>query len=114
MIGRHYSRDNYNCAHFLVDWYRENSNIEIPIMTGFELSFTKWLIRNFTEILKPENGCLTVMVNSDYTNHVGVYNDRHVTHNYQSREGSHGSVVTTPLAVIRRRYQQVRFYKWSE
>ena len=43
-IGKSYSKPDYNCAHFVAQWYMENLNIEIPVVNEFNLSFVMWLM----------------------------------------------------------------------
>jgi len=110
IIGKHYNYDNYNCAHFVSDWYKEKLNIEIPITNQFDMSFVRWLRKNFTEIDKPINNCLVVMKDKKL-NHIGVYSDYGVYHNYQV-SNKHGSVQHWPLGVVKRNFKKVTYWKW--
>lgn len=111
MIGRHYRKDSYNCAHFVADWYREKLGIEIPTGNVWEMSFIIWLRRNFKQISKPTNNCLVVM-ECYGTRHIGVYADYGVYHNYRVGE-HHGSVVQWTLGQIKRNYHEVTYWLWS-
>jgi hypothetical protein len=112
MIGEHYDHVNYNCAHFVASWYEKHLGIIIPIVNEFELSFIRWMRKHFVKIEKPENGCLVKMsINKGI--HVGVYSDYGVYHNYMGGEAK-GSVVHWDMGVIKRNYNKVTFWKWSQ
>lgn len=111
MIGRHYRRDGYNCAHFVADYYREKLNIEIPVVNEFDLSFMRWMRHNFIKSEKPVEHCLVLMV-QDKQSHIGVYADAGVYHNYKPTVAL-GSVVHSQLGVIKRTYSQVSYWIWS-
>lgn len=111
MIGTHYDAKNFNCAHFVASWYRDNLNIEIPIIDEFELSFVRWMIRNFVKIDRPEQNCLVNMHNNDVS-HIGVYDNYGVIHNYKIGNAK-GSVVHWDLGVVMRNYKKVTFWQWS-
>jgi cell wall-associated NlpC family hydrolase len=112
MIGKHYSYEHYNCAHFFAEWYRQKLGIEIPVTDQFELSFILWLRRHFKQIDKPVEHCLVYMKQRNLT-HVGVYADNGVYHNFKPARAK-GSVVHWPLGVIQRNYEKVSFWQWSE
>jgi hypothetical protein len=112
MIGKHYSYDTYNCAHFFAEWYREKLGIEIPVHNQFELAFVMWLKRNFTQSEKPVENCLVSMKQRKLT-HVGVYADNGVYHNYKPAR-SKGAVVHWPLGVVKRNYDEVTYWVWSK
>lgn len=110
MIGKHYQRDTYNCAHFVADYYRERLGVVIPVVNEFDLSFMKWMRQHFGQVDKPDENCL-VLMQSDKVSHIGVYADRGVYHNYKPIKGK-GSVVHTTIAVIKRNYHKVSYWKW--
>lgn len=112
MIGIHYERDNYNCAHFFADWYREKLGIEIPVINEFSLSFMRWLRHNFTESKNPVDHCLVYMVENKSA-HVGVFYNHEVYHNYKPFRAK-GSVVKWPLGVVKRNYKEVSYWVWSQ
>lgn len=111
-IGKHYNYETYNCAHYVSEWYSEKLNIEIPTYNQFDISFVRWLRHNFTEVLKPTDNCIVVM-KDEKVNHIGIYCDYGVYHNYQVR-GSNGSVVHWPLGVVKRNYKKVTYWLWSK
>jgi len=110
VIGAHYHPNDFNCAHFVAQWYSEKLNIEIPIIDEFELSFLRWMRKHFIVIDKPEINCL-VHMQSDNTSHIGVYCDYGVYHNYKPTK-SKGSVVHWDIGVIIRNYKKVTYWKW--
>ena len=111
-IGRNYDPSDYNCAHFLADWYRDKLGIEIPTGSVWELSFAVWLRRHFTEIPEPVENCVVLMTTFGMR-HIGVYSRYGVYHNYRAGK-SHGSVVHWELGLVKRNYQQVSFWQWSK
>jgi hypothetical protein len=111
MIGKHYSVD-YNCAHFVSEWYKEKLNIEIPTEGQFEMAFIRWLRNNFKKIDKPVENCLVRMKNGK-ENHIGVYADYGVYHNHKP-QFSHGSVVHWTVGVTKRNYTEVSYWLWSQ
>lgn len=113
MIGKHYDRETYNCANLVAEWYKDNFGIEIPVDDAFDRRFAVWLMRHFTEIKKPEYGCVVVMVCPDYSRHIGVYVNGHVMHNYRNDPSKYGSVIETPLLLIKQNYLEVSYHKWS-
>lgn len=112
MIGKHYSI-NYNCAHFVSEWYKDKLNIEIPNTGHFELSFVRWLRDNFTQVDKPVENCMVRMVKNKVS-HIGVYADDGVYHNYKPVTVSNGAVVHWPLGVTQRNYDEVSYWLWSK
>lgn len=111
MIGRHYSRSGYNCAHFVADWY-ENLGIQIPREGVFELSFLVWMRKHFNRVNTPVDNCLVLMTIKG-ERHIGVYADYGVYHNYQVGN-KHGSVVHWDIGVIHRNYDEVTYWVWSQ
>ena len=112
MIGKHYSRDNYHCAHFLAEWYKEKLGIVVPIENEFEISFMRWMRQHFTQIETPVDNCLVYMYQHK-TVHVGVYCDYGVYHNYKPERVA-GSVVHWELGVIKRSFEKVSYWQWSK
>lgn len=110
MIGRHYRRNDYNCAHFVADYYREKLGVEIPVINEFDRSFIKWMRQHFTQVEKPVENCLVYMI-QDKQSHIGVYADHGVYHNYKPM-ASLGSVVHSQLGAIKRTYTQVSYWTW--
>lgn len=111
MIGRYYSAVDFNCAHFVADYYHRELGVYIPVVNEFSVSFLAWMRRNFIKIDKPVQHCL-VLMKSDGASHIGVYSDYKVLHNYKPAHG-HGSVISTELGCIKRNYNQVSFWQWS-
>lgn len=111
MIGKHYSI-NYNCAHFVAEWYREKLNIEIPVENEFELSFVRWLRNNFEQVNEPVENCM-VRMSKNKVSHIGVYADNGVYHNYKPATVSNGAVVHWPLGVTQRNYDEVTYWVWK-
>lgn len=113
MIGKNYRKHTYNCANFVSDWYLEKLNIKIPVVNEFDRSFLAWMRKHFEQVDKPNENDLVLMVNRDGSNHIGVYHDYGVIHNYKPTV-AHGSVCWNTLGSIRGNYTQVRFYRWSQ
>lgn len=112
-IGKEYKRNEYNCAHYVADWYRVRKRIEIPVISVFDRSFIVWLRKHFHPVVKPGNDDLVLMVNNDGSYHIGVYFDHGVFHNFEPEYGS-GSVCKWTMSSVKKYYKEVRFYKWSE
>lgn len=112
MIGTHYNEVSYNCAHFVASWYDKKLNIKIPVIDEFDLSFMRWMRKHFTQIDKPEDNCLVKMKITNGV-HIGVYSNNGVYHNYKIGNAK-GSVVHWDLGVIKRNYEKVTFWKWSQ
>ena len=112
MIGKHYSLNDYNCAHFVADWYRDKLNIEIPVTDEFGLSFLRWMRKHFVKVDKPVTNDLVYM-HSNNTAHIGVYADYGVYHNHKAGKAK-GSVVHWDIGVINRNYDKVTFWKWLQ
>ena len=110
-VGKHYS-DDYNCAHFVSEWYREKLNIVIPTNNQFELSFVRWLRHNFKQIDKPVENCL-VSMKKDKMSHVGVYADNGVYHNFKPGHRN-GAVVHWTVGVVKRNFEKVTYWVWSK
>lgn len=115
MIGRHYVKDTYNCAHFVADWYREKLNVDVPTDNVFDRRFVIWLRKHFDQVDgSPMDHDLALMVNTDGTYHIGVYYENGVLHNFQRNINSNGSVCKWTLGTVMTYYNQVRFYRWSQ
>ncbi len=112
LIGKRYDKYNYNCAHYVADWYRVKLNIEIPVMNEFDRSFLVWMRRNFTTIIQPTDHCLVLMVEPSGDYHIGVYYKRDVYHNYKPPNKA-GSVIKSKLNTVESQYQKVSFHQWS-
>ncbi len=112
MIGKHYSLEHYNCAHFVADYYRDKLNIDIPVTDEFGLSFLRWMRKHFKETNKPNDHDLVYMKTNNST-HIGVYCGYGVYHNYKVGN-SKGSVVHWTLGAIQRNYGKVTFWQWSQ
>ena len=112
-IGEHYSRENYNCAGFVAKWYKEKLNIEIPIVNEFGLSFMLWMKRNFVQVDKPVENCLIRMTTPTGENHIGVWHDHGVIHNFK-HVGRHGAVCKWKLLSVKVYYREVSYWVWSE
>lgn len=110
---KHYDLNNYNCAHFVADWYRDNLGIEIPVVNEFGLSFVMWLKRHFEIIKRPEQNCLVVMTNRDNSLHIGVFHDHMVHHNFKPATGK-GSTCAWPLTSVKNEYVKVVYARWLQ
>ena len=113
LIGKHYKKQSYNCAHFVSQWYKERLDIEIPVLNEFSRSFVIWLRKHFEPIPLPEDNCLVLMVNADGSYHIGVYYDLGVHHNFKPSIG-HGAVCKWALSAVNTYYTKVSFHKWSQ
>ena len=113
MIGKHYVKHGYNCANFVADWYSERLNVNIPVINEFDRSFLVWMRKNFTDIPAPEDHCLVLMTNPTGGNHIGVYYDYGVYHNFKPNVGL-GSVCKWTLGSINTYYPKVSFHKWLQ
>lgn len=113
MIGKHYKRSGYNCANLVADWYEQYLGVNIPVINEFDRSFMVWMRRNFTPINSPEDHCLVLMTEPNGGQHIGVYHDYGVTHNFKPNNG-HGSVCKWTLGSIHAYYPKVSFHKWSQ
>lgn len=114
MIGSHYRKNSYNCAHFVSDWYLKNKGIKIPVVNEFGISFMIWMRRNFKEVTKPSHASLVFMTLHDNKTHIGVYDDGYVIHNYKASTTTNGSVVKMTTGQIKREYKKVSFWQWSQ
>jgi hypothetical protein len=112
MIGKHYNYHEYNCAHFVAEWYKTKLGITIPTDGVFELSFAKWLRQNFTQIQAPVENALVLMNDVRFA-HIGIYHNNCVRHNWKPARGK-GSVVQTPLGIVQRNYKKVTYWQWSK
>lgn len=112
-IGRKYDKREYNCAHFVSDWYRDNLNIIIPVENEFSLSFVVWMRRNFEPVKIPQDSDLVLMTTNDGSYHVGVWHKSGVVHNC-GINNKHGSVIKSTLGTIRSNYVKVSFHRWSK
>lgn len=111
MIGTHYNYTQYNCAHFVADYYRDKLDIQIPVSNVFGLGFVRWLRHRFTQSDKPAEHAIVRMTKNGES-HVGVYADYGVYHNYKPFRGT-GAVVHWDLGVIRRHYDNVEFWTYG-
>jgi len=111
VIGRHYDRERYNCAHFVADWYAEKLGIKLEVVNEFDMSFVRWMRTHFDKVNRPSENCL-VRMQHGRSAHIGVYADNGVYHNLQSGN-TNGSVVHWTLGMITRNYTKVTFWKWS-
>jgi hypothetical protein len=112
MKRAHYDYHNYNCAHFVASWYSEKLGIEIPTSNQFELAFVRWMRMHFVQVDKPIDNCL-VRMNSRDLSHIGVYCDYGVYHNYK-RGKAKGAVVHWDLGVVKRNFDIVSYWIWSQ
>lgn len=112
MIGKHYSETDYHCAHFLAEWYKEKLGIDVPIIDEFDLSFLRWMRKHFTQVKLPVENCLVKMDKTGLI-HVGVYADYGVYHNYKSGKAN-GAVVHWDTGVVKRNYEKVTYWIWSQ
>lgn len=110
-IGRHYDIEKYHCANLVSDWYYDNYKIIIPVETAYDISFTRWMRKNFKPINKPINGCI-VRAKLNRDTHVGIYISNGVLHNFKPFYGK-GSVVHWDMGVMYRFYDKLEFFEWS-
>jgi hypothetical protein len=108
----HYNYEHYNCAHFVATWYAEKLGIEMPVTNQFELSFVRWMRNHFIRIDTPVENCLVYM-KSHGTSHVGVFSDYGVFHNLKCGNAK-GAVVHWDLGVVKRNYEKVSYWLWSQ
>ena len=110
MIGRHYDHDEYNCAHFVADWYRQKFNIDFPTGDTFSRGFALWIRRHFEPLNSPEQNCLVVAEQTDGSLHVGVYDNYNVLHNYKAGDRK-GGVCRWSLGSMKRTYKKITFWR---
>ncbi len=112
-IGTEYNKQNYNCAHYVADWYKEKLKIEIPVDDVFDRRFVVWMRSNFEQVAQPSDHSLVLMVNHDDTYHIGVYYNFRIYHNFKPAIGN-GSVCNWTMGAVQAYFKQVRFYQWSQ
>lgn len=113
LIGKHYKKNGYNCANLVAEWYAKHLGVNIPVIDEFDRSFMVWMRKNFTRIDSPEDHCLVLMTNPTGGNHIGVYYDYGVTHNFKPNTG-HGSVCKWTIGSVQSYYPKVSFHKWLQ
>lgn len=108
-----YSKSIYNCAHYAVEEHNKmhGTSIEIEEGDAWQVSFIRFMRKQFKPIDKPKEGCLVVMKTVDDSFHVGIYKDFAVHHNYNF--GSSGCVIISDMGSIRAEFKRVRFYAIS-
>ncbi len=113
MIGKEYSERDYNCAHFVAEYYKKNFDIDVPTGEVFSREFVIWMRKHFQPIQTPCEHALVLMVNYDGTYHVGVYCNFMVKHNFKPVRGN-GSVCAWTMSAVNKYYKEVRFYQWLQ
>ncbi|AUR97520.1 hypothetical protein NVP1240O_20 [Vibrio phage 1.240.O._10N.261.52.F8] len=110
-----YHRERFNCAHYAVGRINEIYGANITIEDGqeWQSSFLPYMRKHFKPIKTPIDNCLVVMTNSSGGLHLGIYDRRHVAHNYSERTGG-GSVIMSDMGTIRALYKRVRFYAYNK
>lgn len=115
MIGKHYIKGKYDCAHFVAEWYREKLNITVPTDDVGGFSFVSWIRRHFSPVNdRPRENDLVIMTNIDGSFHIGVYSGRYVIHNYAGGDSEKGSSCKWKLSAIYSYYAKVRIMRWSK
>lgn len=110
LFHRKYDRNNYNCAHFVVEVWRLLADQDIePILSGFLLPPKQRKValgkrRQFKPIQKPESPCLVAMHRPKSAPHVGMYWKGKVLHIHEN------GVEYMPVDVASRAFKTVRFY----
>lgn len=114
MIGKHYVKNEYNCASFVAEWYREHLDVDLPVSDGFEFTrrFVVWMRKHFTEITQPVPHCLVLMETMMGEYHVGIWYDYSIWHNAKP-DNAHGAVCRWTLNAVKTNYMRVSFYQWS-
>lgn len=113
LIGKHYNKKEYNCAHYVAEWYKERLDVSIVVENEFERSFLMWMRRHFADVKKPEDHCLVMMKQLDGSYHIGVYHNYRVHHNFKP-VGGKGAVCSWTLGSIKSYYTEVSYHKWSK
>ena len=110
-----YNKEKFNCAHYAIGRINDTYNANIRIEEGAEwqASFLPFMRQYFTPIKKPVDDCLVVMTQGDGSLHLGIYEHRHVSHNYNPNSGA-GSVIMSDMGTIRALYKRVRFYAYNK
>ncbi|AUR89691.1 hypothetical protein NVP1131O_22 [Vibrio phage 1.131.O._10N.222.49.A8] len=110
-----YNKERFNCAHYAIGRINDTYNAGIKIEEGAEwqASFLPFMRQYFKPIKNPVDNCLVVMTQNDGSLHLGIYDRRHVAHNYNPQQGA-GSVIMSDMGTIRALYKRVRFYAYDK
>lgn len=112
-IGTPYDEKNYNCAHYVIDWYKSKNKIVTAPTNVYSRAFVVSLFRQFTEVCTPIDDDLVVMYYPDRRVHIGVYSGGFIYHNYKP-ELSLGSVVKWTPGVTKRVFPEIRYGRLNE
>jgi hypothetical protein len=107
---RKYDKNNYNCAHFVVEVYKHLTGRDITAeMQGFlfpigEREASLSLRRTFKETAKPIETSIVLFQGRRVAPHVGIYLNRKVFHLTES------GVYHMPVEVVKIGFKTVRFF----
>jgi cell wall-associated NlpC family hydrolase len=89
-----YDHKKYNCWHLVVDYYKQELNIDLPNFvevngkTNYNIlnTFIKEQSKNWIKLVKPKKNCVLIMThNFPYANHIGIYlEDNKILHNLEN------------------------------
>ena len=107
-----YNRQKYNCAHFVVDIYREltGGSIEDSLnsfMCGYAGKAIPSKLRQFKRLQNPEEACIILMPSPNNSPHVGIY------HNGGCLHITEIGVRYEELSVLGINYPVLKFYKYE-
>jgi len=109
-LGRTYNKDNYNCAHFVVEVWEHLTGVNIEDkMAGFllpvEYRFVPFSLRRlFKKLDKPTGLCIVLMQRFGKEPHVGLYYKNRVLH--ITKQG----VQYMPLEIATLGFNKIGFY----
>jgi len=110
-FSKHYDKQNYNCAHFVVDVYSDMFGEDLrPTLSSVLLprharSLSVSTARKFIVLESPENPCIVLMQRPRSDLHVGIWYNRRVLHLVST------GVHYQPLNVASYGFSKVRFIK---
>lgn len=107
-----YDKERNNCAHHAVRRLNEIWDMSIVFANGdeWQRDFVIMLRKQFTPVTKPSEGCLVVMDQGDGSQHLGVFTDWCIEHNFEPLTGGSGCVIISDIGVINGLYSKVRYY----
>lgn len=108
LFNKKFNKNNYTCADFVCEAWKELTGFEIKNKFG---SFLKpngkinfKARRDFKRLEKPESPCVVLMLDKKRSPHVGIFYKNKVIHIKESH------VEYQPLNIVSRGFEQVRFY----
>lgn len=104
LIGREYDRVSWNCATLVAQHF----GFELAPGEEWGTQFVLKVRRHFVPIARPVDGALVLMTGADHEQHVGVLQGATVLH-----ADPMAQTCRTPLSLIKRQFQAVRFYQWQ-